>query len=144
MKNLNTYSWILALDGQLVDVAVHFLWNNRTLNSTLATIINRDGEGHGDTSDHSMNHSFTGLTCNTYGKCKQVVISLNLDLIYLSTRCIKQLTAAECYIDCIGLSLVKLAWLLCAGLDVNLNNISVYWTCKEVEWLEKRTKQTGN
>lgn len=84
MRNLNTYCWILALDGQLVDVAVHFLWSNRTLNSRLATIITRDGEGHGDNTNHSMNHSFTGLTRNIYGKYKQVVVFLNLDLIYLS------------------------------------------------------------
>jgi len=83
MRNLNTYCWILALDGQLVDVAVHFLWSNRTLNSRLATIVNRDWEGDGDACDHSMNDSFTGLTRNSYGKYKQVVVfpKLRLELI---------------------------------------------------------------
>lgn len=74
-KDGGTYCRILALDGQLVDVAVCFLWSNRTRNSTLATILNRDGEWYGDASDHSMNHSFTGLTSNIYGKYKLLLFS---------------------------------------------------------------------
>lgn len=36
------------------------------------------------------------------------------------------LTTSEGYIDCVGLSLVKLAWLLWAGMDINTKNFT-FW-----------------
>lgn len=91
--------WVLALDRQLVDVAVNIFFLNRALDSTLATIFNWDWERNGHFSNHSMYDSFTGLTRNI---------------------------TAEGYIDSVVLSLVKLAWLLWAGLDVNPNNCTLY------------------
>lgn len=62
------YSWILRLHWQRVDIMVALLDVDGTLDSRLAAILQRNGEGYGDSSYDTMNHCLTLLALHSYKK----------------------------------------------------------------------------
>lgn len=62
-----SYTGVLALDWQLVDVAVAGVAVDGAADATLASILNGYGERDGHARNHPVHHRLAGLAFHIYG-----------------------------------------------------------------------------